>query len=101
MISGNLAGPNTMRARTTISMSSSGPMPKKFIAAGLCPSHLSSVDYILLRASERFFSEALRIRGGDPYLSLRWTLGLRDALQHVVTFFRVQLGEHVVEQDDW
>ena len=43
MISGSLAGPNTIKARTTISRISIGPMPRMF-TRGLCRPHAPSVD---------------------------------------------------------
>src|SRR5437588_12291828 len=99
MISGSFAGPNTIRARTTISLSSGGPMPRKFIAAGLCPPDVPSVDYKLLRTGQDFVVEAGRLGRGDPHLPFGWAFGVRDALQHVLAPLGVELREHVVEQD--
>src|ERR671935_1342885 len=101
MISGNLAGPKTIKARTTINKISIGPMPRTFIAAGLCRPHLASVDYKALSptqdiASTRFVA---RVGGGDPYLLLPSRLGFGDTLQHVRAPLRIELGKHVVEQD--
>jgi hypothetical protein len=56
MISGSLAGPNTIKARTTISRISIGPMPSTFIARGLCRPHLASVDYKALGTPQEIAS---------------------------------------------
>src|SRR5882762_8333384 len=91
MISGSLAGPNTISARTTINRSSMGPMPRIFIAARLCRPDLSSVDYIPLGSTEDLVSERAvgGFGGGDPHLALVGRLGFGDALQDVLAALRV------------
>src|ERR671939_893615 len=102
MISGSLAGPNTIKARTTINMISIGPMPRTFIAARLCSPNVASVDYKPLSCTQELVNVrfVVRVGAGDPYLALLSWLGLRDALQHVRAALRVELREHVVEQDN-
>src|SRR6266545_4915459 len=100
MISGSLAGPNTIRARTTISTSSSGPIPRKFIAAGLCPPYLASVDLKLLGAGQDFVGESGAVGAGDPHLAFRVRFGAGDTMHDVLAPFGVELRQHVVEQDD-
>src|SRR5579859_6347659 len=102
MISGSLAGPNTIRARTTINRTSIGPMPRIFIAARLCRPHLSSVDYIALGVAEDFVSERAvsRLSGRDPDLSLLGGIWFGDTLQNILPTLRIELGQHVVEQHD-
>src|SRR6266545_3065484 len=84
MISGSLAGPNTIRARTTISTSSSGPIPRKFIAAGLCPPYLASVDLKLLGAGQDFVGESGAVGAGDPHLAFRVRFGAGDTMHDVL-----------------
>src|SRR5215216_1968901 len=101
MISGSLAGPNTIKARTTIRISSIGPIPRKFIAAGLCPPNVPSVDYKPLRAREHLLGEAADIGSRDPHLSLCGPVRLCHALQDVLPSFRIELRQKVIKQNDW
>src|ERR687885_1101011 len=99
MISGSLAGPNTIRARMTISRTSIGPIPKTFIAAGLCRPHLPSVDYESLRTREELVREVLGIRGRDPYLAFGLLVARAGhTLQDIPSALGVELGEHIVKQ---
>src|SRR5207302_1015585 len=102
MISGSLAGPNTIKARTTIKMISNGPMPRTFIAARLCSPNLASVDYKALGRTQELANVRFvgHVGAGDPYLTLVSWLGLGDALQDVGASLWSELREHVVEQDD-
>src|SRR2546428_10974673 len=97
MISGSFAGPNTIKARTTISTISIGPMPRTFIARRLCSPNLASVDYKALSCAQEVVNVRLivGVGAGDPHLPLLTWLGLRNALQNVQASLRIQLREHV------
>src|SRR5437763_13221308 len=98
MISGSRCGPNTMSASTTISTSSRGPIPRKFMAAGLCRADAPSVDLKALAGGQQLGREAVQVGGGDPHLAVR--TGLADASYDVSTPGRVEFGEHIVKQQD-
>src|ERR1051326_4934904 len=103
MISGSFAGPNTIRARTTISRTSNGPRPKTFIRSAppaimpaeagqrrlVCRPQGARLDHEPLSAGKKFFGEReVQLGGGNPYLPLARRLGLGAALQDVSTALR-------------